>query len=543
MRKFLVLVAMMAAISFTAASQVKVSGTILDEGGKPVVGVAVTDGFTVVQTNAKGKFAFKTSPDATYVYYSIPAEYKVNVKDGHPDFYQRIERGKKRYDFTLNRLENGPEKTFRLIAVADPQAQCMFHVKRFSRETVVDIRQYVDSQTQPRYGVTLGDIGYTEGPFDCVPLLDDMRAAMAYDKTHLLFFQTYGNHDHIKGPVAADERSSTFNLAYQRAFEDVFGPIDYSWNRGDVHIVSMRNIQYDNAQKANKYKPAFTREQYEWVKADLALVPRDKMVILCLHIGMYDRTFPYLAEVRQLLTEFKESHIFVGHTHFMNHHRNGHGTYEHVHAAASGSYWWSSTNGDGTPNGYTIYDIEGNTLKNWRYKGTGHDISYQIRMYRGDAEFGGEFEKFRFPYSHNTILANVFMADPDWKVELYEDGVLTGSMKRIPVTKDKVPELNSSRDWWAVGYHIGVVGRSYGHVKDSRSKMNGGGRKGYLTSCNHLYRLELKNPDAREIKVVATDTNGNVYEQTRFTESGDYSENALMNELIATPRKVLNETY
>ena len=160
-----------------------------------------------------------------------------------------------------------------------------------------------------------------------------------------------------------------------------------------------------------------------------------------------------------------------------------------------------------------------------------------------DAEFGGEFEKFKYPYSHDTILANVFNADANWKVYLYEDGVLTGEMERIPVTRDSVPEADSSRDWYAVGYHIGVVGRSYGKVTDSKSKWNGGGRKGYLTQCNHLYRLQLKNPDAKQIKVVAKDTNGNVYEQTRFTESFDYSECALTNKLLLTPREELDKTY
>ena len=135
------------------------------------------------------------------------------------------------------------------------------------------------------------------------------------------------------------------------------------------------------------------------------------------------------------------------------------------------------------------------------------------------------------------------MADEAWKVTLYEDGVLTGQMERIPVTRDSVPEANSSRDWYAVGYHIGVVGRSYGHITDSYSKWNGGGRKGYLTQCNHLYRIKLKNPDAKVIKVVAEDTNGNVYEQTRFTESFDYSENELTNKLMGTKREELNRTY
>ena len=58
-----------------------------------------------------------------------------------------------------------------------------------------------------------------------------------------------------------------------------------------------------------------------------------------------------------------------------------------------------------------------------------------------------------------------------------------------------------------------------------------------------MYRLKLKNPDAKEIRVVATDTNGNVYEQTKFTESYDYSENDLMNKLYTIDRKTLDKTY
>ena len=137
----------------------------------------------------------------------------------------------------------------------------------------------------------------------------------------------------------------------------------------------------------------------------------------------------------------------------------------------------------------------------------------------------------------STLLNAIF---PNLKLET---GELTGEMERIPVTKDSVPEANSSRDWYAVGYHIGVIGRSYGKVTDCQSKWNGGGRSGYLTGCNHLYRLKLKNPDAKQIKVVAEDTNGNVYEQTKFTESFDYSECELTNKLHLIKREELNKNY
>lgn len=546
MKRFIFALAVLV-LSATATAQMKVSGTLSDVNGKSVAGVTVSDGFTCVQTNAKGQYKMTTSSDAVHIFYSIPAEYKVSVKDGHPDFYKRLDKKVKKYDFTLTPAEGGVEKQFRLLMVADPQAQCPFHVKRFERETVPDIRAYVDAQSLPCYGVTLGDIVYTEGKHKTNYLMEPMRRAMSYENTHLLFFQTIGNHDFDEPPVSLSKGTSTYNLAYQRAFERVFGPVNYSWNRGDVHIVSMKDyIADDNPDKFRYHKehgnPSFTDEQVEWLRQDLAAVSKDKMVILCLHIGLYNRMRKNCNEVRKLIAQFKESHIMIGHTHFMNHNVNAYGTFEHVHAAASGAYWWSCVNGDGAPNGYTIYDVDGAHIKNWWYKGTGHDISYQIRMYRGDAEFGGEFEKFRFPYSHDTVLANVFMADKSWRVEMYEDGVLTGEMERLPVTKDSVPEANSSRDWWAVGYHIGVIGRSYGKVEGD-SKWNGGGRKGYLTNCNHLYKLQLKNPDAREIKVVAYDSNGNVYEQTRFTESGDYSENALTNRLRLTPRTELDKNY
>lgn len=545
--KRLMVVAATLIFFFTASAQMKISGTLRSTDGKGIAGVTVSDGFTCVTTDAKGRYKMTTSSDAVHVFYSIPSAYKVNVKDGHPDFYQRLEAGVKKYDFTLtpNPIE---EKQFRLLMVADPQAQCEFHVKRFERETVPDIRAYVDAQTLPCYGVTLGDVVYTEGKHKTNKFMEPMRRAMGYDNSHLLFFQTIGNHDFNEPPVTLDKGTSTYNLAYQRAFEKVFGPVNYSWNRGDVHIVSMKDyIADDNPKKFRYHKeygnPCFTDEQLEWLRQDLAAVPKNKMVILCLHIGLYNRMKKNVDAVRDLIAQFDEAHIMIGHTHFMNHKVNEDGVFEHVHAAASGAFWWSCLNGDGVPNGYAIYDVDGAHIKNWWYKGTGHDISYQIRMYRGDAEFGGEFEKFKYPYTHDTVLANVFMADPAWKVYLYEDGELTGEMERIPVTKDSVPEADSSRDWYAVGYHLGVIGRSYGDVTDCQSKWNGGGRKGYLTGCNHMYRLKLKNPNAKQIKVVAKDTNGNVYEQTKFTESFDYSETELTNKLRLIKREELNKSY
>ncbi len=524
MKKLFILAAALL-LSASLSAQMKISGTIRTADGKPISGVVVSDGFSCGVTNAKGQYKISTASDAYYVFYSIPSACRVPLKEGQPDFYKKLDKKVKKYDFTLEALPNGAEKEFMLFCIADPQAQNNRHLNRFKSESVPDLRAHADEQKLPVYGVTLGDIAYTEGKVDATKFLPLMREAMSVDNLHFPVFQTIGNHDNAKAPVEVSEGCSTFNIAYQRPYEEFMGPVNYSWNRGDVHIVHMKNVQYLSAEKSNKYEAAFTDEQMQWLREDLSHVSRDKMVVFCVHVGMYNRQTPNLENARQLLKEFKEAHIMVGHTHFMNHSINKLGIYEHVHAATSGAFWFSTVNGDGAPNGYGVYRIEGTKIADSYFKGVGHSRDYQIRMYRGDGEFGGEYEPFKFQYAADEVLANVFNADPLWKVEMYEDGVKTADMQRIKPLKEEVtPMPNGSRDWWACGFHLGVIGRSYGKVTTGQSLWKGGGRTGYLTPCNHLYKATLRNPEAKEVKIVATDTFGNVYTQTRFTESGDYSE-------------------
>ena len=71
-----------------------------------------------------------------------------------------------------------------------------------------------------------------------------------------------------------------------------------------------------------------------------------------------------------------------GHTHY---HRNepsvsNSSVYEHVHAAVCGTWWYSRVNGDGCPNGYGVYDITGNTIKNWYYKGVNVNVSITLSI-------------------------------------------------------------------------------------------------------------------------------------------------------------------
>ena len=515
-----------------------VSGTVKYNDGTPAAGVAVSDGFSVVQTDSEGKYTITPHRDCWYIYYSIPADCQVPINEfGQPCFYTKFDRSVSTYDFTLTK--GTKETKFTLFCLADPQCRKTYQENqtkldgdRFQNESVPAIKAHAQSKTTPCYGVTLGDIVYSEGSRNTESFMPNMRDYMANTKIGMPIFQTMGNHDYkffsSSSPIYADATSSTFDIRIQRAFEDVFGPINYSWNRGDAHIISMRNMHWSKNTDASdsSYSLSFTTEQVKWLREDLATVPSDKLIIFCVHVPMLNQSAT--SAVTALLQQFPNCHIMSGHTHYMrNEPTRTAGIYEHVHAAVSGQWWWSNINGDGCPNGFGVYEIDGNKIVNGYYQGINegmNDRNYQIRLYRGDLKAGTESRSFNLQHGSDVIIANVFNASPNWKIEIFADGVSEGDMVFIP-EKKYTPEgtypistsypvyvpNDSCQDWWAIGYHICVIGRS-------------GTSGSYHTNCFHMYKHTLTNKSATNIKVVATDEYGNKYEQTKITGDYDYSE-------------------
>lgn len=512
-----------------------IKGYVKDENGNPWADVVMSDGFSVTRTDSKGYYELEPVQDTWYVYYSLPEDAEVTTGSaGQPLFYQKYSRDVNRYDFTIKRLKSGAEKSFTLFCLADPQARAGTMANRFRDETVPAIYATRQKLTTPCYGVTLGDVVYSEGSANTNANMPTMQGHMSASKIGMPIFQTMGNHDYTyfygsSKPISADETSSTYDLKAQRCFEDCFGPINYSWNRGDVHIVCMRNIMYKSTTDASNYAGGFTNAQYEWLKQDLKYVPTTKMVILCVHIPIVGITSnSNVTNVLNLMKQYKNPQIMSGHTHYM---RNAvsvssTGIYEHVHAAICGAWWHSNLNGDGCPNGYGIYEINGTTIRDGYYLGTNTGMNardYQIRLYRGNSVYGGKYEYFQWQLGSSVLLANVFNADSAWKIQVYENGALSGTMSLIankkygndnlPYTEGKTTMIptDSSQDWWAIGFNVGVVGR--GH--------SAGNRNSYMTACMHLYKYTLKNPSAT-VKVVATDRYGTKYECSEIMKDKEY---------------------
>ena len=233
-------------------------GFVGDTAGNPVEGVVVSDGFQGVATDAGGVYEMKRNAAAEYVYYSVPAEFKIRTgHDGYPDFYVRLDTSQQkiRQDFTLERLA-GVERSFRLICLGDPQPAKAEEATRFEREAMVDVRRTATASAVPCYGVALGDITGEKSD-----LLAGVRRSLG--TAGIPVFALPGNHDKYKVDDATPRDASYFRYT--------MGPVDYSFNRGDVHVVCMDDVIYTSG---TEYTNGFTDAELAWLLADLSFVPK-----------------------------------------------------------------------------------------------------------------------------------------------------------------------------------------------------------------------------------------------------------------------------
>lgn len=459
-----------------------INGTALIEGndlvglvfdsttGKGIAGVVVSDGYDCVATDANGVYQFKSNSLSRVVYISTPAEYKVPVvtSPSVPVFYKEIKPDGSviRTDFKLVPLPEGKETKWIFVGIGDPQCATSSNASRYSSETIPDIKKATANEKSV-YAMTLGDI-----VFDSTDMWPSMKASMAsvYNGAwYIPFFQCIGNHDHdsLKEDTT-DNAKDDYNAT--STFVSTYGPTDYSFNRGDVHVIAMDDIivtSKKSSSKSNKftwsYNAGFTAKQVDWLKKDLELVENkaEKMVFICCHIPFKAATSNYYPTVLSLLSEFKEVHLMIGHTHYTQNYiytnsRKGKGGlpfYEHIHGSACGAWWTSSCSStvSGEPSGYTIYYINGAHIDDWQFKGTKRDSDFQLRVFNGNDIYHQEkyplnwytssqkIGTLDFVVKGNPALQNCFVAqvfnddDTYWKVELVKKstGAKIGDFKRI----------------------------------------------------------------------------------------------------------------
>jgi len=419
---------------------------IVHENGEGINGVPVTDGINIVLTDKEGNFKLLSNTFAEFIYISIPSGYNIPIDDNSPRFFHRIKdksTTKQNIDFELRKALVDDDKHIMIVG-ADPQVA--FNEELPILQTVIDdmkaltIHDYSNSHV---FGMICGDItaDIKNGPkfFSSVKQM--------FNNTGIPFFYVAGNHD-----MDITGRS---NYRSKKTFEDHFGPAYYSFNRGKIHYVVLDDVFFTG--KAYSYIGYLDEIQLNWLEQDLALIPGGATIVITLHIPTYSREarqgeygkeeINKVLQNRRVLYKMLEPfnvHIMSGHEHYHENYIINERVFEHVHAALCGIFWQAPYSSDGTPLGYSVYEVDGNDIR-WYYKVAGKGKNFQFNAYMPGAD----------KHRPGAIIANVWNYDPSWKIFWYENGVRMGEMTQYrgwdPTIVDYVEKNNHNFRYKYIG--------------------------------------------------------------------------------------------
>ena len=460
--------------AFVFGGNIIVNGKVFSEG-KAIAGIQITDGTNIVSTDKQGKFSIETSSEKEYIYYSLPSGFESPIENGIPVFFRRInpELKKQKINFELIKaVKSQTNHTF--ILWADPQVLDMEEFPQLE-EVVKDVNKTIASIPSETYihAVSAGD-----NVFDRLNFFDKYKEVISQIK--IPFYQVIGNHD-----MDYNNRSNELSA---NSFTAAFGPTHFSFNVGKVHYIVLKNVFYYGF--SYRYIGYIDENQLKWLEKDLQSVKPGTTVVLTLHIptiyGESEKPGSFTTEMsnsvlnRQALYKILSSyntHILAGHSHTQWFTQAAPNISEHVHAAASGAWWQGEVCPDGSPKGYTVYEIQGDSVS-WYFKGVNQDKTEQFKLYKTGADAN-------FP---DCFIANVYNYDSHWKVLWYENGVRKGEMQRYWGEDPYAAELYQP-------------GKNKKHSWLSASQ------------THHLFRAQPENPNSK-IVIEVTDRFGNIYKKT-----------------------------
>lgn len=497
--------------------------------GEGLAGVVVSDGVEVVKTDKDGVYQFKSAKKWGYVFISIPKGYEVGSEGVLPQFHATLtEKADKaeRHDFNLVKVN---QEKYRVYFLGDMHLADRTNDLNQFDNCMKEVKADIMDDDVKSYVITLGDMTWDlywySRKYYFPQYLKSVNYYFKNAAKQVQFFHTIGNHDHDMC------KDGDFNTVIEYV-KDI-APTYYSFNIGDVHYIVLDDILCTNvggaasAKPERSYKSEVTDEQLKWLAKDLSFVSKTTPVIVTSHAPVYAKetvknvnavTTYYLKNSGTLISKFKGYKVdFVtGHTHVLyNVDKSSEGIYEHNAGAVCASWWWSGylTPGihictDGAPGGYSVWDITG-TDKKWRYKGTGRDENEQFRTYdlnnvwftvekdapKVPAALKSDFEKYTDAYpknSKNEVLINIWNWDPNWKIEIKENGK-TLSCERVK------------------GYdplHIAALTAKRFNNPDIKEV------PAFITKENyHMFKVKASSATST-IDIKVTDKFGNVYTET-----------------------------
>lgn len=416
-----------------------------DEPG--LAGVAISNGRALATTDAAGRYRIAVAPGQT-VFPIKPAGWRLPGDDpARPLVWRHVPSrtaptlkyggirtgpAPRRFDVGLRRAPAGDGR-LDLRLFADPQTATRKEVGYYGRDIVDSVlaEKRGPDLGAPELGLSLGDIA--DDSLDLYPALNAETRRIGAPWLHVP-----GNHD-LDFDAARDEDSLL-------SFREVFGPDTIAWEEDEAVFVGLDDVIYLPGPPRG-YIGGFREDQFAFLEAYLPRVPKDRLLVLAMHIPLFESegrdTFRDADRERlfALLQAFPKVLVLSGHSHAQQHWmhdarsdwRGARPLHEYNVGAACGAFWTGAkdaagipdtTMADGTPNGYASLRIE-------------RDGAYALRWHAArdphDAAIGLHAPKVlrRGAYPAYGVFANVYMARRDDRVEFRIDGGPWMPMRRV----------------------------------------------------------------------------------------------------------------
>lgn len=414
---------------------------VRDRGEPGVPGARVSDGERIVVTDSTGAYQLHT-PSGSSTFLIKPAGFRVAHRgDGLPDTWTNVQTSAGpalRYggvpvsssacrDFALTREGDAAASALEVLVFGDPQPKTRVDVDYYRRDIVEPVR----GKHRARLGISLGDI--VSDDLSLFPALKAVDATLGIPWLH-----APGNHD-IDFDATSDERSLD-------SFRHAFGPDTYAWEETRANFIVLDDVIYLPG-KSPGYIGGLREQQFTFLHAYLANAPKNRLLVLSLHIPLFDTTAGVetfrradRARLFALLQPFPNVLVLSAHSHKQQHFFHGPDTgwlgetplHEYNVGATCGAFWSgvkdaagipATTMSDGTPNGYALLTVRPDAFDlRWFVARAADD--FQIQVHAPKVLRHGSYPAF-------AVYANVFMGAPDTKVEYRIDDGEWKPMRRV----------------------------------------------------------------------------------------------------------------